>query len=86
MNGSTTRRVAPARSQVLAIVHDARDSWIAGRVGEHLSASLAIVLSVVVSKRNTQRIVMIARLLAVRTPRFGIDNNRQLTYLRMSLV
>jgi hypothetical protein len=71
---STTRRVAPTRSFVLAIFNNARDGRVATRESKHLSASRAIGLRIVVSKRDSCRVVVIARLLAIRTPRFGIDN------------
>jgi hypothetical protein len=59
---------------MLAIFHDAGNGWVTGGVREHLSASLSIVLSVVVFKWNTLRVVMITSLLTVRTAWLGINN------------
>ena len=53
VNRSTARGISPTRTHVLAIFNNARDRRIAAGIFEHLRASLAIVLGVVVEKRNT---------------------------------
>jgi hypothetical protein len=73
MNGSTTGRVSPTRSDILSIFHDAWHGRVAIRIGEHLGASRFVVLGVVVDERNTFGVVVITSLLTVRTSRLGVD-------------
>ena len=74
VNRSTTRWIAPAGTQVLAVLDDAGHGWVAAGVGEHLRPACAIVLSIVVEKGNAFGVVILARLLAVRTTRLRVDN------------
>src|SRR4051812_4470302 len=62
VNRSTTRRVAPTRLQVAPVLYDARHGRVAARVVEHLLTSRAVVLRVVLRKRDALRVVMVARL------------------------
>ena len=82
MNRSTTERIAPARLNVLSVFDDARDCGITTGVLEHLGAIFLIRLRIAIDKGHALRIVVFARLLAVRTTWFGIDDQRQRVYLR----
>src|ERR1044072_3051814 len=74
VNSSTTGRVTPARSYIFSIFHDAGDSRVIIRVGEHLCATCLVVLCVVVDEWNAFRVVEITSLLTVRTSRLGVNN------------
>ena len=50
MDRSTTRRIAPTRSLIFPVIHNARDSGVTAGKGKHLCAPLAIVLRVVVDE------------------------------------
>src|ERR671939_395712 len=69
VDGSTARRVAPPRPDVLAVSDDARHRRVAARKGEHLLAPRAVVLRVVLGPLDPLLAVVVARRLAVRTPR-----------------
>ena len=73
VNGSTAKRITPTGLHMLAVLDDARHRWVATGKREHLCASRLIVLRVVFEKRNAFRVVMVARLLAIRTPWFYVD-------------
>jgi hypothetical protein len=53
VNRSTARGISPTRTHILAILNNARHRRIAAGKLEHLCAPRAIVLGVVVEKRNT---------------------------------
>lgn len=74
MDSSTTRRIAPPRANVFTIFYDAGHSRIATRVGEHLFATGAIILGIILDERSTLRIVVVSSLLTIRTARLHIDN------------
>src|SRR5688572_22939716 len=74
MNRSTAWRVAPTGTYVFTVFHYARHCRIAPGIREHLRASRFVVLSVVIKKRDTFIVVVLTRLLAVRTSRFGIND------------
>ena len=80
MDGSTTRRVAPTRAFVTAIFDDARNGWVAAGKAEHLGATCAVVLRVVVDERDAFRVIEISCLLAVGTVRFCVDNQGQVVF------
>src|SRR6185503_14647863 len=73
VNGSTTRRVAPAGTFVRAVFNYARHRWVAAGIREHFSATGAIVLRVVFGKGDAFGVVEVPRLLAVRTSWFHIN-------------
>ena len=70
---STTWRVAPARTNVLTVFDNAWDRGIAAGIGEHLGSAGAVVLRVVVGEWNALGVIVIARLLTIRTPRFCVN-------------
>ena len=74
VNRSTSRRVAPTGANILTVLHYARNRRIAVGIREHLGSTRLVVLRVVVEERNTLAVVVLARLLAIRTSRLGIDN------------
>ena len=74
VNRSTARRVAPARALVLAVFNNTRNGRVASRILKHLRASSAIVLCIVIDKWNALRIVIVARLLTIRTTWFRVDH------------
>jgi hypothetical protein len=74
VDGSTTWRITPARAYKLSVLHEARHRGVAFRVGKHLSAPGAIILSVVINKRNSFGVVMVPCLLAIGTARLGVNN------------
>ena len=74
VNSSTACRIAPTGAHIFAILDDARHGRIAAGISEHLGATCFIVLGVVVEKGNTFAVVVIARLLAIRTTRLGVDH------------
>ena len=83
MHRSTAERIAPSGLNILSVFDDARNGWIAVGILEHLSAKSFIRLRVAIDESDALRIVMLTRLLAVRTTWFGVDNQRHLVYLRM---
>ena len=74
MHRSTTQRVAPTGLYILPILHDAWDGGIAVRILEHLGAKFFAGLRVAVDEGEAFRVVIIARLLAIRTTGFGVDD------------
>lgn len=74
MHRSTTRRRAPPGAYVLAILHNAGHRRITVRKYEHLLASLAVILRVVIYKLDTLLGVIITRLLTIGTPRLCKDH------------
>ena len=74
MDGSTTRRIAPARAYILAVLNNAGHCRIATRIGEHLLATRAIILGIVFDERSTLLIVVVSRLLTIRTAGLHINN------------
>jgi len=56
--------------------------WIAAGILQHLGAKFLMRLRVAIDKGKALRIVILARLLAVGTTWFGIDDQRQLVHLR----
>ena len=87
MDRSTPGRVAPTGCFEFAVFYYARDRRITVREGKHLSAPHEIVLRVVVSERNSLRIVIISGLLAIGTSRFRVDNKCQIYFtFRVPLV
>ena len=82
MHRSTTERITPSRLNVFSVFDDARNGWIAAGVLEHLSAKFLIRLRVAIDEGKALRIVVLARLLAIRTTWFGVDDQRQRVHLR----
>jgi len=73
VNGSTTGRVAPARTDILTVFNDARHGRIAAGIREHFCTPRFVGLCVVVDEWDAFGVVKIACLLAIRTPRFCVD-------------
>ena len=73
MDRSTTWGGTPARTYVFTVFNYARHGRVVAGVREHFSAPGAIVLRVVVDKGNAFGVVVIPRLLAVRTSRLCIN-------------
>jgi hypothetical protein len=83
VNRSTTERIAPSRLHIFSVFNDTRNGWVAAGVLKHLSAKFLIRLRVAIDEGKALRIVVLTRLLAVRTTWFGVDNQRHLVHLRM---
>ena len=67
---------------MLTVLDDARHGWIAAGVLEHLGAKFLVRLRVAIDEGKALRIVVLARLLAIRTTWFGVDDQRQRVHLR----
>ena len=80
VHGSTARRVAPTRTFVPAIFDDAWNSQVAAGKAEHLRATSAIVLRVVVDERDVFRVIEVSCLLAIRTSGFCVDHEGQVVF------
>src|SRR5688572_5292733 len=74
VNRSTTWRVTPTGTDVFTVFHYAWDCRIASGIREHFRSSRFVVLSVVIDERDTLLVVVLTRLLAVRTSRLGIND------------
>src|SRR3712207_5147295 len=64
VHGSTARGPAPARAYVFAVLDYAGHGRVAVRIGEHLTAALAVVLRVILYEGHALGIVVIPGLLA----------------------
>jgi hypothetical protein len=81
MNSSASRRISPPRADILTILYNAGYSRITTRIRKHLRTTSSIVLRIILSKRNSVGVVIVAGLLAIGTPWLCIDYNRQVGYL-----
>src|SRR5260370_4733779 len=77
MHRSTTERIAPAGLDVFPVFADAGYCWVAARERKHLCAILPTSLGIAVDERNSLRVVVVARLLAIWTAGFRVDNQGQ---------
>jgi hypothetical protein len=74
VNCSTTRRITPTRSFVLAVFDNAGNGGVATGEGKHLGAPRAVVLRIILDEWDTLGIVVNASLLAIRTVWLGVNN------------
>src|ERR1700688_464178 len=73
VDGSTARRVAPTRANVLAVHDDRRNRRIAAGVREHALALRSIVLRVVDDVLDPASVVIGTRFRAIRTLRRHVE-------------
>src|SRR5215471_14621507 len=70
---STTQRVAPTGLHILSVFDDAGHRRVTARILKHLSAIVFVILRVAIDESCPLGIVVVARLLTVRTTWFGVD-------------